>query len=173
MLVDFGSAKEYVPGSTTNIVSRRTPGYAAHEVYRTGTNPTTDIYGLGATLYVLLTGATPVDAPARIAGSWSTKTDPLKPAHLLNPAIPTDVSEALQRAMSLRTADRFSTIEEFWRVLNAQTMPSSTPQERPQPLSRQAIEDAPTQPLRKETYAPRSKKRRASRIFDLLKGHSS
>ena len=176
MLVDFGSAKEFIPGSVTNVVSRRTPGYAAPELYRTGTNPRTDIYGLGATLYVLLTGVAPVDAPSRIAGNWSTRTDPLNPAHLLNSTIPIGVSEALQRAMAMKTEDRFGTVAEFWRVLTAQSMQqmaSTPPLEISQPHPTQPIEDAPTQPLRKELYAPRSKKRRILRIFGLLKGHSS
>jgi serine/threonine protein kinase len=34
MLVDFGSAKEYVPDTTTPILGQRTPGYSAPEQYR-------------------------------------------------------------------------------------------------------------------------------------------
>ena len=71
ILADFGSAKEYVPGSTTAVVGHRSPGYAALEQYKTGTNTTTDIYGLGATLYVLLTGTAPIDALSRVLGSVS------------------------------------------------------------------------------------------------------
>src|SRR5579872_2570168 len=60
MLVDFGSAKEYVPNTNTTMIGHRSPGYAAPEQYRKGTSPATDVYGLGATLYALLTGVTPV-----------------------------------------------------------------------------------------------------------------
>jgi len=62
MLVDFGIAKEYDPDSTTTAVRRCSPGYGAPEQYSRGTNTRTDIYGLGATFYSLLTGFVPDDA---------------------------------------------------------------------------------------------------------------
>jgi serine/threonine protein kinase len=121
MLVDFGSAKEYIPGGTATIVSRRTPGYAAPEQYVSGTSPRTDVYGLGATLYTLLTGTPPVDALSRTALNWDTGIDPLKHADVLVPAVPVPVAQALQRAMALPSVDRFATIEEFWRELTSHT----------------------------------------------------
>lgn len=117
MLVDFGSAKEYVPDTTTPILRRRSPGYAAPEQYRQGTSPATDIYGLGATLYALLTGVTPASAPYRVAENWTTKVDPLKPAHLLKPEIPVAVAQALQQAMAINASDRFQTVGQFWQEL--------------------------------------------------------
>src|SRR5713226_2759496 len=136
VLADFGSAKEYVAGSATSVVGHRSPGYAALEQYRTGTNTTTDIYGLGATLYALLTGLIPIDALSRVLGSVSEGVDPLKPAHLLQPTVPLAVAEALQRAMSISSADRFETVEEFWQVLQAdrtQQRAAPTPVDLTQP----------------------------------------
>jgi serine/threonine protein kinase len=121
MLVDFGSAKEYIPGGTATVVSRRTPGYAAPEQYVSGTSLHTDVYGLGATLYTLLTGTPPVDALSRTALNWNTAIDPLKRADVLVPAVPVPVAQALQRAMALPSADRFATIEEFWQELTFHT----------------------------------------------------
>src|SRR5579859_6091347 len=46
-LVDFGAAKEYHSDATTSIVRQVTTGYAAPEQYMGGTNPRTDVYGLG------------------------------------------------------------------------------------------------------------------------------
>lgn len=117
MLVDFSSAKEYIPDTTTPILRRRSPGYAAPEQYRQGTSPATDIYGLGATLYALLTGVTPPSAPFRVAENWTTKVDPLKPAHQLKPDIPVAVSLALQQAMAINTSERFKTVGQFWQAL--------------------------------------------------------
>jgi serine/threonine protein kinase len=115
VLVDFGSAKEYVADETTTIIRHGSPGYAALEQYGGGTTPRTDIYGLGATFYTLLTGTIPLDAIIRAAGSRGT--DPLKPVHLFEPAVPLAVAEAIGRAMSLSSEDRFATVEEFWQVL--------------------------------------------------------
>jgi serine/threonine protein kinase len=122
MLVDFGSAKEYIPGGTATVVSRRTPGYAAPEQYGSGTGPHTDLYGLAATLYTLLTGVPPVDALSRTALSWNGSPDPLKLASILAPSVPLPVAQALQRAMSLKTVDRFPSVEEFWQEVTDHTI---------------------------------------------------
>ena len=146
VLVDFGSAKEYVANAGTTTISRLTPGYAALEQYGSGTIPRTDIYGLGATLYTLLTGAVPLDAISRVTRSRNKGIDPLKPVHLLAPAVPTAVSQAIQRAMSLSSDDRFATVEEFWQVLKDQAthqqanIPRVTSADTPQALSEQGIE---------------------------------
>ena len=138
VLVDFGSAKEYVADGTTNVIRHGSPGYAALEQYGIGTTPSTDIYGLGATFYTLLTGTVPIDSIVRAAGSMGT--DPLKPVHLLAPAVPIPVSEAIQRAMSLSSNDRFETIEDFWQVLRSYVppgpvqMPRVTKADTPQPF---------------------------------------
>ena len=123
VLVDFGLAKEYFPARTTNIIRQGTPGYAAPEQYGGGTNPRSDIYGLGATLYTLLTGIVPPDAVQR----WTTDddVDPLVPAEQITPAIPISVAKDISRAMSLSSKDRFSTVEEFWQSLHVHaTQPS-------------------------------------------------
>ena len=138
MLVDFGSAKEYVANETTAL-THRSPGYAAPEQYGTGTTPRTDIYGLGATFYTLLTGRVLVDAISRIMKSKGV--DPLNLANLLAPAVPPTVAQALQRALSISSADRYESIEEFWQDLNAHAteqpvqIPRVTSADTPQPLA--------------------------------------
>jgi serine/threonine protein kinase len=117
VLVDFGSAKEYVANAGTTTISHLTPGYAALEQYGSGTTTRTDIYGLGATLYVLLTGIVPLDAMSRVTKSTFKGTDPLKPVQLLAPEVPSAVSQAIHCAMSIESYDRFETIEEFWQEL--------------------------------------------------------
>ena len=66
-LVDFGLAK-VVQGSqaTTTGARAMTPGYSPPEQYGTArTDPRTDIYSLGATLYAALTSIIPEDGLAR------------------------------------------------------------------------------------------------------------
>jgi serine/threonine protein kinase len=115
VLVDFSIAKEYIPDSTTTANRHGSPGYAAPEQYATGTTPRTDIYGLGATLYTLLTGVVPADALTRLTTS---KGDPLQPVVALVPDIPMGVSDAIRRAMSLNHEQRFESVEQFWQEIH-------------------------------------------------------
>ncbi|HEY6408654.1 MAG TPA: serine/threonine-protein kinase [Ktedonobacteraceae bacterium] len=133
VLVDFGIAKEFDPDSTTTSIRRCSPGYGAPEQYLRGTNTRTDIYGLGATFYTLLTGTVPDDAFYRMTNIGGGKGDPLEPVNQLIPNIPdavsvvSVVSAAIQRAMALNIEDRFPTVEQFWQALNAAPLQQNTP----------------------------------------------
>ena len=116
-LVDFGIAKLYATDATTTAIRHFTPGYAAPEQYGTGTTPSTDIYGLGATFYTLLTGKTPVESFQRMILLSEKESDPLERVDQLVPTISSNVADVIQRAMALRRTDRFETVEEFWHAL--------------------------------------------------------
>ena len=130
-LVDFRMAKEYQAESTTTVFRRGTPGYAAIEQFgnESDTDVRTDVYGLGATLYTLLTGVKPVNAVKRLLAERGD--DPLKPAHVLVPDIPLPVSQALQRALSLQPEGRFATVEDFWNALHVDTDTGEQGQQAP------------------------------------------
>jgi len=134
VLVDFGLAKEYVIDNTTNVIRHGSPGYAAPEQYGSGTNPRTDIYGLGATLYTLLTGTIPADAITRVTGS--KRIDPLTPANLVAPDVPWTVSMVIERAMSISIEDRFATVEEFWHELTNPAPKQQTQTPTPQSFNK-------------------------------------
>lgn len=119
VLVDFGIAKEFVPDGTTTAFRTGSPGFAAPEQYSRGTSTRSDIYGLGATMYNLLTGTLPADALDRMTETSSGEPDPLIPAHTLVPNIPQGVSKAIARAMALNSNDRFATVEQFWQAFAA------------------------------------------------------
>ena len=121
ILVDFGISKQYDMNRTTSAVRYGSPGYGAPEHYTKGTNIRTDIYGLGATLYTLLTGVIPPDAIERMTQLSNENTDPLKPVDELVSTIPLHVSRAIQRAMSIRMGLRFATVKEFWQALQGET----------------------------------------------------
>jgi eukaryotic-like serine/threonine-protein kinase len=177
VLVDFGLAKEYVVDNTTNVIRHGSPGYAAPEQYGSGTNPRTDIYGLGATLYTLLTGTIPSDAITRVTGS--KRIDPLTPAYLVAPDVPWTVSMVIEQAMSISSEDRFATIEEFWQELTnpapqsfnkveGELVQTPRPQsiDTPLPLTipEQELERITTiapEPLQQQPPALRSRKRSA------------
>lgn len=129
VLVDFGIAKEYDQDSTTTAVRHCSPGYGAPEHYARGTNTRTDIYGLAATFYTLLTGSVPVDALYRMTQMGSKHEDPLEPVNVLIPEIPQHIADAIERAMAINSNDRFATVEEFWQAL----APDAIAEEDPAP----------------------------------------
>ena len=151
VLVDFGLAKEYIENNTTTIIRHGSPGYAAPEQYGSGTNPRTDIYGLGATLYTLLTGTIPIDAIARVTGSKGI--DPLVPVHLVVPSVPWANAMAIEKAMSISSDDRFNSVEDFWRELNSQTP-------KQQVVTEQQLKHLKTSPsaLHHQAQTPKSRK---------------
>ncbi len=140
VLVDFGLAKAYVPDSLTTTIRQGTPGYAAPEQYggRGRTDVRTDIYGLGATLYTLLTGVFPCDAFERVLEMQNNgEGDPLRPAHELVPGLPLAISRDLQRAMAINSQERFASVREFWRALasHARSEPAQVSTENEEPTA--------------------------------------
>lgn len=105
ILVDFGIAKTYVPGQKTTRAARAiTPAFSPPEQYGTGTDPRSDIYALGATLYYMLTGRVPVESTHRAAG-----TD-LIPPRQINPNITPRTEYAILTAMNLAMNQRFASV---------------------------------------------------------------
>jgi len=104
-------------GSTTNSVPYFAPCYGAIEQYRGEFSTRTDVYSLGATCYLLLTGLVPPDALYRATHLDSTGIDLLKPVNEVVPTIPTFTAEAIQQAMALEEDHRFSSVEQFWEAL--------------------------------------------------------
>jgi len=103
--------------STTNPVPYFAPCYGAIEQYQGEFSTHTDIYGLGATFYVLLTGIVPPDALYRSTHLDSTGIDLLKPVNEVVSTIPPFIAEAIQQAMAIEAYDRFSSVEQFWEAL--------------------------------------------------------
>jgi formylglycine-generating enzyme required for sulfatase activity/tRNA A-37 threonylcarbamoyl transferase component Bud32 len=94
-------------------IARREGGFAANEQQaQKGADLLTDIYGLGATLYALLTDKTPPDALHRESG-----LETLVPAREVNPDVEPYLSVAASRAMDLRPEVRFETAADFGRAL--------------------------------------------------------
>lgn len=113
-LVDFGLAKLVQgPQATTTGARAMTPGYSPPEQYGTArTDPRTDVYSLGATLYASLTGVIPEDGLARAMDNAQ-----LTPLRKRNPKVSRRVAAAVEKALAVDPGDRFQTAEDFKRAL--------------------------------------------------------
>lgn len=85
----------------------------ANECLNTPTDARTDLYALGATVYQLLTGYLPVNAPTRALSLWAGKDDTLRPAHEVNPNISKPISDVLKCALELEKDRRPSSAVEL------------------------------------------------------------
>jgi eukaryotic-like serine/threonine-protein kinase len=124
-LVDFGLAKVVEEEQITSTGARAmTPGYSPPEQYGTArTDHRTDIYSLGATLYVALTGVIPEDALERVMGQSK-----LSPIRKHNKEVPRRMAAAIEKAMALRPEDRYHSVEHFKHALiNSQSIDAVIP----------------------------------------------
>ena len=110
ILMDFGAAR---PCSKEQMTVILTPGYAPPEQYysRGIQGFCTDIYACAATLYRMVSGQTPLEAPAR------AERDQLRPLAKMVPGVSAGFSAAVQRGLALNAADRPQSIEAFLRLL--------------------------------------------------------
>jgi serine/threonine protein kinase len=111
VLIDFGSARAIAAAGRQSIVI--TPGYAPLEQYASEAKrgPFTDVYALAATLFFALTGKEPVAATDRASGIKQPT------ARESNPRVSQAVSEAIDRAMSMRVDQRPQTARDFLQQL--------------------------------------------------------
>lgn len=117
VLLDFGLAKAQ-PADSSVTSSRAFFGYTRHyapleQIQDQRTDPRSDIYALGATLYHLLTGIKPPDALVRASALVNGEQDPLQPANKINVAVGPEIAGILNRAMAQKSEDRYATAGEF------------------------------------------------------------
>ncbi|GAB4151394.1 MAG: hypothetical protein Fur0021_15250 [Candidatus Promineifilaceae bacterium] len=133
-LVDFGLVKLMAGDESrtiTVIQGRGTALYTPLEQYGGDSDHTdvrSDIYALGATLYHMLTGTPPPSAKERFLQAAA-----LRPPRMLNPHIPSHVSEAVLWAMSMHPDDRPDNVMAFRQVLLGQARPPEQERLRPAP----------------------------------------
>ncbi|HEX4334240.1 MAG TPA: cache domain-containing protein [Usitatibacter sp.] len=116
VLLDFGAARQTaIEKSEIGMVV--TPGYGPIEQYAGGgrQGPWTDIYSLGATLFWLITGRKPLDAPTRLSDP-----DPLPSAEsLCKGQYSAEFLRAIDWALSRHPVDRPQSVSEFRSALFA------------------------------------------------------
>jgi len=99
-LIDFGVARYFKPGKARDTTALGSPGFAAPEQYgKAQTTPQSDMYGLGATLYQLLTGIDPSLSPFHFL-----------PLHVLDKTIPGELDRLVMRMLEVDASKRPATI---------------------------------------------------------------
>jgi serine/threonine protein kinase len=126
VLVDFGLAKIMLDAQSTTTGARAmTPGFSPPEQYGTArTDARTDIYSLGATLYVALTAHLPEEALARATGNAT-----LTGVRTYNPDVSIRMAVAIEKAMALQPDERWQTAEEFKIALEDARDNSAVPEQ--------------------------------------------
>ncbi|WP_249645384.1 serine/threonine-protein kinase [Nocardia sputi] len=120
-LTDFGIAR--IPGGfrTSSSMITGSPAFTAPEVLK-GDEPTirSDVYGLGSTLFALLTGHAAFERQAgeRVVAQFLRITTQPVP-DLREQDIPPDVADVIEQAMSPNPRDRPASAYEFGEMLRA------------------------------------------------------
>ena len=112
ILIDFGIARECSRGlvqTHTNVVS---DGYAAIEQYlpKASRTAVTDVYGLAATLYTLVTAQVPIAATLRDRFTLPSPKN-------MQPKLSNQVSEVIMLGMTLEPEERPQTVDEWLAML--------------------------------------------------------
>ncbi len=106
-LIDFGTSKIHEEQKKTlGIAKSITPHYSPIEQHVESTDKRSDIYSLGATMYYLITGETPMDCIDR-----SLEDEPMEPCSHINPAISSELERIIMKAMEIDRDDRYQDAE--------------------------------------------------------------
>src|SRR5437870_3087279 len=111
MLIDFGIAR-WVTKQEKGVTAVGTMGYAPPELFSGQVEPRSDVYGLGATMFHLLTGADPQDNPLLIF-DFTKNPRPRQ----INPALSSEIEQILMRAVEYKPEQRFQSGAELRDVL--------------------------------------------------------
>jgi tRNA A-37 threonylcarbamoyl transferase component Bud32 len=158
VLVDFGLVKLWDPSDPRTKTAMRgmgTPEYAPPEQYDAQmghTDPRSDIYSLGATLYHALTGQTPPTATQRIASR-----NAFQPPRTLNQNISPATEAVILQAMELTVEDRLPTAQDMAAALSsgapAPARPAVVPKRQPTKVLPEARPAAPARRKRAPVWA--------------------
>ena len=132
LLLDFGSARQSMGGKTKALTSLVTYGYAPFEQYNEGSGkqgPWTDIYSLGACIYVGVTGQKPVDALQRGGNFLETGIDSYRPLSII---AKDEYSEnfllAVDNALMFKIEERPQNIMDWADMLLGKTLAPELPE---------------------------------------------
>ena len=131
VLIDFGLAQEFSQGQVEIHHKQGSRGFAPLEQYdlRALRGAYTDVYGLAATLYSLLTAKVPPSASSRDRSWVKTQTDPLLPPQILNQSVSDRVNTAILKGLALVPENRPQSIDAWLELLQEPSENSPQPLE--------------------------------------------
>ncbi|HCA94682.1 MAG TPA: serine/threonine protein kinase [Cyanobacteria bacterium UBA9226] len=112
VLIDFGIAREFTSQSTQTHTSMLSEGYAPIEQYliKEKRTPASDVYGLAATLYTLVTAQIPTPSVIR-------DRQPMPQPRELQPEISAALNQAIMQGMAIEAPHRPATVEDWLSLL--------------------------------------------------------
>jgi serine/threonine protein kinase/tetratricopeptide (TPR) repeat protein len=113
--VRLSSVAEASPATGTGTLIG-TPGFMSPEQIQgrpEHLGPSSDIYSLGATLYVLLTGRTPLPATDLPKGLRRVQRGEIPPPRSVRPGVPRPLEAISRKAMAVRPQDRYASVREL------------------------------------------------------------
>ncbi|WP_239014932.1 serine/threonine-protein kinase [Archangium violaceum] len=159
-VLDFGVAKALHdtanPEQTMAGQVFGTPAYMAPEQWAgQHVDGRADVYSLGVTGYLLLTGQLPYPRGQLAELVLSPEPPPpLRPPHELAPAVPEALSNALLRALARNPAERFASALDFKKALLAAIRPAPRTYSVPLPPRASSTTPIPALPARPEPNDP-------------------
>lgn len=118
ILIDFGIAREFTPNSTQTHTQMMSVGYAPIEQYfaQQKRSPASDVYGLAATLYALVTATVPI---ASILRDRERMPEPRE----LQPSMSPGMNQAILRGMAMDASLRPVSVEAWLSLLPQDATP--------------------------------------------------
>ena len=158
LLIDFGAARQALGEHSKSISAIISMGYAPPEQYTTRgkQGPYTDLYAVGAVLYRLITGKTPIDSVDRSHEVADEEPDPLTPCIDAGKGKVADwLCELTDQLLELRAKNRPQTAEEVLAAIENKAQVKDEPAVEPEPV----IEEAEVKPEVIKTRVVKSSER--------------
>ncbi|MTJ51378.1 protein kinase [Anabaena sp. UHCC 0253] len=154
VLIDFGIAREFNNGAKQTHTGLVSEGYAPIEQYLTqaARSTATDVYGLAATLYALLTAQVPIPALLRDSEALRRNREQMPSPRELQPHLSEAVNQAVMKGMAVEQQFRPTTVAEWLQLLPANALKVTSPVIQTQAVPTINLSDLKAEDLHKKAF---------------------
>lgn len=119
-LIDFGAARHTDTGTQKTVTVMFKRGFAALEQYQAKGEQGvwTDVYGISATMYYMMSGEVPEESVGRVLKDGLTELKAMQ-----REDIPDDISASILKGMELEWEKRFQNLAELYQALYGEEIP--------------------------------------------------